>query len=65
MYWIAGASERLITVDVLGITNVQDLDDECGFTKQQCNAVLLDDVPGEPSMERNTRAHILGLKVRV
>ena len=36
--------ERLITVDVLGIADTQDLADECGFTEQQCDAVLLNDV---------------------
>jgi hypothetical protein len=36
--------ERLITVDVLGIADAQDLADECGFTERQCEAVLLDDV---------------------
>ena len=36
--------ERLITVEVLGIAEAQDLADECGFTERQCDAVLLDDV---------------------
>jgi len=36
--------ERLITVDVLGIANAQDLADECGFTERQHDAVLLSNV---------------------
>ena len=35
--------ERLITVDVLGIADAQDLADECGFTERQCESVLLDE----------------------
>ncbi len=36
--------EGLITVDVLGIADEQDLAEECGFTERQCDAVLLNDV---------------------
>jgi len=36
--------ELLITGDVLAMADAQDLADECGFTEQQCDAVLLDDV---------------------
>jgi len=36
--------EHLITVDVLGIANAQDLADECGFTERQHDAVLLSNV---------------------
>ena len=50
--------ERLITVNVLGLADAQDLADECGFTQRQCEAVMSASTtwPGEPSMERSTRA---------
>ena len=36
--------ELFITGEILDMADAQDLADECGFTEQQCDAVLLDDV---------------------